>query len=89
MNNDEIKEKIEIDDDINALIFESKYFRNFSLGINKGLQIFEIKGEKNPVFIDSSWPCLSLCYDITKSYLFAGFADGIIRVYKTLKNKEE
>ena len=50
MNNDEIKEKIEIDDDINAIIYESKYFSNFSLGINKGLQIFEIKGEKKSCF---------------------------------------
>jgi len=30
----------------------------------------------------SNTACLSLAWDATKTFLFAGFSDGIIRVYK-------
>ena len=82
-----IKQKIETGVDINAILFESKFFEIFAIGTSKGLQIRKIKGDK-PVFQDKNGACLSLCYDNTKSYLFAGFSDGNIRVYKTSNNSE-
>jgi len=80
-----IKQVIETGVEINAILFDSKFFEVFAIGTSKGLQIRKIKEsrDKKPVFEDKSGPCLSLCYDSSKSYLFAGFANGIIKVYKT------
>ena len=78
-----IKTTIETGVDINAILFESKFFEIFAIGTSKGLQIRKIKGGTKPVFEDNQGACLSLTYDKTKEYLFAGYADGTIRVYKT------
>ena len=78
-----IKQVIETGVDINTILFESKFFEIFAIGTSKGLQIRKVKGEKKPVFEDKSGACLSLTYDKSKNYLFAGFADGTIKVYKT------
>ena len=84
-----IKQVIETGVEINAILFDSKFFEVFAIGTSKGLQIRKIKEsrDKKPVFEDKSGPCLSLCYDSSKSYLFAGFANGIIKVYKTLSGE--
>ena len=85
---DNIKQRIETGVDINSILFDSKFFEIYAIGTSKGLQIRKIKGEK-PVFVDdNSGACLSLCYDNTKSYLFAGYADGTIKVYKTSNSGE-
>ena len=81
----DVKQTIETGIDINAILFESKFFQIFALGTSKGLQIRRIKGSKKPEFEDNeNGACLSLAYDKSKEYLFAGFADGTIKVYKTL-----
>jgi guanine nucleotide-binding protein subunit beta-2-like 1 protein len=84
----EVKQTIEAGVDINAILFETKFFEIFAIGTSKGLQIRKVKGEKKPVFEEKSGACLSLCYDKSKSYLFAGFMDGTIRVYKTSNSGE-
>ena len=78
-----VKQTIETGIDINAILFDSKFFEIYAIGTSKGLQIRKIKGGNKPVFEDKFGACLSLVYDSTKSYLFAGFADGTIKVYKT------
>ena len=81
----ESKSTIETGIDINAILFESKFFQIYALGTSKGLQIRRIRGKKKPEFEDNAnGACLSLAYDKSKDYLFAGFADGTIKVYKTL-----
>ena len=83
---DNIKQTIDTGVDINTILFESKFFEIFAIGTSRGLQIRKIKGEKKPVFKDDNkecGACFSLTYDKSKDYLFAGFADGTIRVYKT------
>ena len=85
----EVKQTIETGIDINAILFESKFFQIYALGTSKGLQIRRIKGSKKPDFEDNeNGACLSLAYDKSKDYLFAGFADGTIKVYKTLNEGE-
>ncbi len=84
-----IKQVIETGVDINAILFESKFFEIFAIGTSKGLQIRKVKGEKKPVFEDKSGACLSLTYDKSKDYLFAGFIDGTIKVYKTSNSGEK
>ena len=80
----EVKQTLETGTDINAILFETKFFQIYALGTSKGLQIRRIKGKK-PEFEDNeNGACLSLTYDKSKEYLFAGFADGTIKVYKTL-----
>lgn len=79
----QVKQTIEAGVDINAILFDSKFFEIFAIGTSKGLQIRKVKGEKKPEFEDKKGACLSLCYDKTRTYLFAGFVDGTIRVYKT------
>ena len=83
-----IKQTIETGVDINSILFETKFFEIFAIGTSKGLQIRKVKGEKKPVFQDNYGACLSLTYDKSKNYLFAGFADGTIRVYKTSNSGE-
>ena len=86
-----IKQTIETGVDINAILFESKFFEIFAIGTTKGLQIRKVKGEKIPVFKDDKkecGACLSITYDKSKDYLFAGFANGTIRVYKTSNSGE-
>ena len=85
----ESKSTIETGIDINAILFESEFFQIFALGTSKGLQIRRIKGKKKPEFEDNeNGACLSLAYNKSKEYLFAGFADGTIKVYKTLNESE-
>ena len=85
----EVKQTIETGIDINAILFESKYFLIYALGTSKGLQIRKIKGQKKPDYEDKgNGACLSLAYDKSKEYLFAGFADGTIKVYKILNVDE-
>ena len=81
-----IKTTIETGVDINAILFESKFFEIFAIDTSKGLQIRKIKGGTKPIFEDNQGACLSLIYDKTKEYLFAGCPDGIIRVYKISNN---
>jgi guanine nucleotide-binding protein subunit beta-2-like 1 protein len=85
----ESKSTIETGIDINAILFESKFFQIYALGTSKGLQIRRIRGKKKTEFEDNAnGACLSLAYDKSKDYLFAGFADGTIKVYKTLNEAE-
>ncbi len=79
---DSVKQEIETKVDIHAIDFETKYFEIYAIGTNKGLQIRKIKGDKKPFFKDEYGPCYSLVYDPSKTYLFAGYADGTIKVYK-------
>jgi len=81
---DTLKQTLDINADLNALSFETKYFTVISLATSKGLSVREIKG--NTELYSKNYghnvQCLSLAWDSTKTYLFAGFSDGIIRVFK-------
>jgi guanine nucleotide-binding protein subunit beta-2-like 1 protein len=79
---DTLKQTIDINADLNALSFESKYFQIISLATSKGLSIREIKGNNEIKNYAPNTACISLAWDNDKNYLFAGFADGIIRVFK-------
>jgi len=89
-NNEEenLKQTIETGVDINSILFETKFFEIFAIGTSKGLQIRKIKGGTKVFEEKVKSPCLSLAYDSTKNYLFAGCMDGTIRVYKTSNNGE-
>ena len=88
-NFDDAKQSFETGVDINSILFASKFFHIYALGTSKGLQIRKIKGGKKPDFEDNeNGACLSLTYDKSKDYLFAGFANGTIAVYKTLNEAE-
>lgn len=85
------KRDIETGVDINAIKFENKFFEIFAIGTSKGLQIRKIKDKDNkgPLF---EYPkseknsilngCNAICYDPSKTYLFAAFNDSTIRVFK-------
>jgi len=87
-NENEVKQVIETGIDINAILFESKFFQIYALGTSKGLQIRRIKAKKPDFEDNENGACLSLTYDKSKEYFFAGFADGTIKVYKTLNESE-
>jgi guanine nucleotide-binding protein subunit beta-2-like 1 protein len=81
---DTLKQTLDINADLHALSFESTHFTLLSLATSKGLSIREIKGN-NELFSKSygnNVSCLSLAWDAPKQHLFAGFSDGIIRVYR-------
>jgi len=83
-DSDTLKQTLDVNADLNALSFDSKYFTIISLGTSKGFTVREIKGNTE-LFAKSygnNVGCLSLAWDSTKTYLFAGFTDGKIRVFK-------
>ena len=86
---DVMKQSIETNVDVNAVNFTSAHFSLVALGTSNGLEIRNVKkGEllfKNDKIAAS--PCLALAYDASKKYLFAGHADGTIRVY-AITNQE-
>ena len=86
---DVAKQSIETNVDVNAISFNSNHFAIVALGTSSGLQIRNVK--KGTIAYenkDVKSPCLSLAYDESKKYLFAGHADGTIRVY-TIENSQE
>jgi len=81
---DEMKQQYDIQTDLYAINYEHKYFGVFSIGSANGLTVKEISEGKD-VFnftYGKNVACQSLAFDPSKKYLFAGFTDGIIRVYK-------
>ena len=88
-NENDAKHVLEKVVDINAILYESKFFQVYALGTNKGLQIRKIRGGKKPKFEDNeNGACFSFIYGKSKEYLFAGFADGSISVYKAVNESE-
>ena len=89
---DNVKQTIETGVDINSILFTSKFFEIFAIGTSKGLQIRKIKGSKGDnktYFEDKAGACLSLAYDPSKEYLFAGYSNGTIKVYRTSDSGEK
>jgi len=81
---DSLKQTIDVQADLYDLSYISKYYNVISLATSKGLVIREIKGNSEGVVknFGKNNPCLSLAWDPSRTYLFAGFADGVIRLYK-------
>ena len=78
------KQKFEINVDVNAVNFQSCYFGIIALGTSTGIQFRSVK-TKELLYSNENIPssaCLSICYDSSKKYVFAGHADGTIRVYQ-------
>ena len=80
---DQEKIKIKSNSNIHTINFESKLFYILACGTSNGLQLLDIKGQKwMSLHKEVKSPCFSLCYDESKQFLFAGHADGKIRVHK-------
>lgn len=96
---DALKQTINIDSHLNGLSFESKYFTIISLATNNGLAIRDIKGNQDIFTYPDTKKrgdnkiqvkpvnCLSLAFDQSRQYLFAGFSDGVIRVFRFTQSK--
>ena len=80
---DVCKQTIETNVNINSILFDETYFNVYAIGTSNGFQIREIKGK---CLFDYNTPTKSACncitYDLSKGYLFAGFDDGMIRVFQ-------
>jgi len=92
-NNDQCKSTFEASADINVVNFESEYFQVYAIGTTKDIQVRKIKREEKgkEVIYDKNFdnsPCLCIAYDKSKKYMFAGFADGTIRVFEVGKVSE-
>lgn len=81
------KQKYEINVDVNVVNFQSSYFGIIALGTSAGIQFRSVKSKQLLYENEKARsPCLSICYDPSKKYIFAGHADGTIRVYKITSN---
>lgn len=80
------KSTIEVNADINAISFENKYFFAISIATSKGLIVQEVSKTNRTLFRQEPIACHSLAWDESKTYLFAGFADGAVRVYRFNNN---
>jgi guanine nucleotide-binding protein subunit beta-2-like 1 protein len=90
---DTLKQQFDINADLHALLYDTKYLTIVTLGTSQGICVRDIK-DQNVVYQRSYATkgskegrevyhgCLSLAWDSTRTYLFAGFTDGVIRVYK-------
>ena len=81
IQNNDYKEFIQNVNEIKKILFETKFFNIIFIGDKKGFQIRAIEGKESLILNDIS-SCLSLCFGNNKNYLFAGFGDGIIRIYE-------
>jgi WD40 repeat protein len=81
---DELKQQYDIGTDLHTLLYEPKYFGVFSVGSANGLTIKDISEGKDVFSFNygKNVACHSLAFDPSRKYLFAGFSDGNIRVYK-------
>ena len=70
---------------INNILYENKFYEYYYIGDNKGFKMRKIN-ENTLIFEDNSAGCHSLCFDKKNNYLFAGFGDGIIKVYHLENN---
>lgn len=81
---DKIKQKIEVGTGLNAISFQSKWYAVITLATQKGLVIKNIKGSAD-IYKCQPEPfvsCTSLAWDESRTLLFAGFSDGVIRVFQ-------
>jgi guanine nucleotide-binding protein subunit beta-2-like 1 protein len=86
---DTLKQTIEIGTELSAISFNSKYFSCISLATGKGLAIRDIRGNRD-IFTftpKKNVTCISLAWDNQGTHLFAGFSDGVIRVFRFTINK--
>lgn len=81
-NSYELKSTIDVNADLNAISFESKYYMTISCATSKGLFVNEVNKLNNSFYSKVNCACYSLAWDESKNYLFAGFADGVVRVFK-------
>ena len=80
----EVKSTIDLGKDLNAIAFHSNSFIAISCATSEGLVINEVN-KSNKALYAPKFPggsCHSLCWDQEGRYLFAGFADGTIRVIR-------
>ena len=75
-----IKMIIKNEVEINNILYESKFYAIVFIGTNKGLIVRTLKPNKI-VYKDNTGACLSFCFDKNKNYLFAGYEEGIIKIY--------
>ena len=76
-----IHDVIKNGNEIKKILFEDEFFEVVFIGDDNGFKMRPIKGNKSIAFNDFT-SCLSLCFSNNKNYLFAGFGDGIIRIYR-------
>ena len=81
---DELKQQYDLGTDLFAINYEHKYFGVFSIGTTNGLTIKDISEGKDLFTFNygNNVACHALAFDPSRKYLFAGFTDGLIRVYK-------
>jgi len=84
---DEMKQQYDIGTDLHAINYEHNYFGVFSIGSANGLTIKDITEGKDVFSFNygKNVACHALAFDPSKKYLFAGFSDGVIRVYRFSK----
>ena len=71
---------------LNSILFIDEFYEVVFVGSEKGLIIKGIRDDKTYKY-NIVEECLSLCFDKSKTYLFAGFKNGIIKVFKILRCK--
>jgi guanine nucleotide-binding protein subunit beta-2-like 1 protein len=78
----EPKSTVDVNADLNAISFESKYYMVISCATSKGLMINKVNQLNKTDYTMDASACHCLAWDASKEYLFAGFADGVIRVFQ-------
>ena len=80
-----IKRILNISCKLNKFLYINEFYEIVFVGSEKGLIIKGIKDDET-FKINNTEDCLSLCFDKSKTYLFAGFKNGIIKVFQILRN---
>ena len=70
-NENDAKHVLETGADINAILYESKFFQVYALGTNKGLQIRKIRGGKKPEFEDMKMELVFLSHMIKAKNIYS------------------
>lgn len=83
-NDDKEKKRIDTGSNLHALSYVDKYLKYVFAGTQNGFGIYDVTTAKpiqlyNP---GNNSSCLSIAWDANQNYIFTGFTDGKIRVFK-------
>jgi guanine nucleotide-binding protein subunit beta-2-like 1 protein len=84
------KKRIDTGATLNAVSYVDKWVQYVFAGTQKGFGIYDLttgKAIQEYSFNNNKASCLSIAWDASHNYIFTGFSDGTIRVFKSTEGK--
>lgn len=81
------KKRIDTNSSLHAVSYVDKHVQYVFAGTDKGFGIYDLTSGKalSEYSFGSRSACLSIAWDASKNYIFTGYADGRIRVFRSVE----